>query len=54
LNATHPDTDPTRCGHCGGPETPDATLLPFGVAERMAKDCWELWRASAELRLKKT
>ena len=47
LNATHPDTDPTRCGHCGDPETPDATLLPFGVGERHAwlhQRCWVPWR----------
>jgi hypothetical protein len=47
LNKTNPNTDPTRCGHCGGPETPDAILLPIGVGERHAwlhTDCWELWR----------
>ena len=45
-NATHPDTDTTRCGHCGGPETPDATL-PFGVGERhtsLHQRCWVPWR----------
>ena len=30
LNDTHPNTDPTRCAHCGDPETPDATLQPIG------------------------
>jgi hypothetical protein len=48
INATYPNTDPTRCAHCGGPETPDATLLPFGWGERHAwlhSDCWEPWRA---------
>jgi hypothetical protein len=36
LNATHPDTDPNRCARCGGPETPDATLLPIGWGEQHA------------------
>jgi hypothetical protein len=47
LNATHPNTDPTRCGHCGGAETPDATLLPFGWGDRHAwlhGECWKPWR----------
>jgi hypothetical protein len=47
LNATHPDTDPIRCCHCGGRETPDATLLPFGWGDRHAwlhGDCWKRWR----------
>ena len=30
LDATHPNTDPNRCAHCGGPETPDAVLQPIG------------------------
>ena len=30
LNATHPDTDPNRCAHCGKPETSAAILLPIG------------------------
>jgi hypothetical protein len=50
LNTTHPDTDPNRCAHCGGPETPNATLLPIGVGERHAwlhPDCWEAWRKAA-------
>jgi hypothetical protein len=48
LNATHPDTDPNRCAHCGRPETPDATLLPFGWGERHAwlhPGCLNPWRA---------
>jgi hypothetical protein len=32
LNATHPDTPFDRCEHCGKRETPDAILLPIGVA----------------------
>jgi hypothetical protein len=47
-NETHPNSDPTRCGRCGGPETPDATLLPFGWGERpvwLHGDCWGPWRA---------
>jgi hypothetical protein len=47
LNATHPNTDPSRCAHCARPETPDAALLPIGCGERHAwlhSDCWTLWR----------
>jgi hypothetical protein len=47
LNVTHPDTDPTRCAQCGGPETPDAALLPIGCGDRHAwlhRGCWEPWR----------
>jgi hypothetical protein len=47
LNATHPNTDPTRCAHCIKTETPDATLLPFGWGEGHAwlhRDCWASWR----------
>jgi hypothetical protein len=36
LNATHPDTDPNRCAHCGRAETLDETLLPIGVGARHA------------------
>ena len=53
LNATHPDTDPNRCARCGGPETPDVTLLPIGVGERHAwlhRDCWEAWRAQRRIK----
>lgn len=35
LNATHPNTDPNRCAHCGGPETSAATLKPIGWAPAM-------------------
>jgi hypothetical protein len=48
INATHPNTPPDRCAHCGGPETPDATLLPIGWGERHAwlhSVCVESWRA---------
>jgi hypothetical protein len=48
LNATHPDTDPSRCARCGQPETPGGVLLPIGVGERHAwlhNECWEPWRA---------
>jgi hypothetical protein len=36
LNETHPNTDPIRCAHCGGPETPNATSLPIGWGDRHA------------------
>jgi hypothetical protein len=48
LNRTHPDTDPNRCAYCRRLETPDSTLLPFGVGLRHAwlhDDCWASWRA---------
>jgi hypothetical protein len=47
LNATHPNTDPNRCAHCGGPETSAATLKPIGWGARHAwlhDDCWSRWR----------
>ena len=47
LNATHPNTDPSRCAECGQAETPGATLLPIGVGARHAwlhDDCWAPWR----------
>jgi hypothetical protein len=53
LNATHPDTDPNRCARCGGPETPDVTLLPIGVGHRHAwlhRGCWEAWRAQRRVK----
>jgi hypothetical protein len=36
LNETRPNSDLTRCAHCCGPETPDATLLPIGWGDRHA------------------
>jgi hypothetical protein len=48
LNASHPDTPPDRCAHCGGPGTPDAPLLPIGWGARHAwlhGGCCEAWRA---------
>jgi hypothetical protein len=37
LNETHPNTDPTRCGHCGGPETSDGSRCRSdGRSPRMA------------------
>jgi hypothetical protein len=47
VNASHPDTDPNRCCHCGKSEAPSDPLLPIGV-ERHAwlhSDCWAPWRA---------
>jgi hypothetical protein len=47
LDSTHPNTDPTRCGHCGDPEPSAATLLPVGWGERHAwlhQRCWVPWR----------
>ena len=47
LNATHPDTDPSRCAWCGKPETPADVLLPIGVGARHAwlhDRCWAPWR----------
>ena len=48
LNATHPETEPSRCAECGRAETTNETLLPIGVGARHAwlhDDCWALWRA---------
>jgi hypothetical protein len=53
LNATHPDTDPTRCAHCGGPETLDATLAPIGWGDRHAwlhSGCLDPWRAQRRVK----
>jgi hypothetical protein len=53
LNATHPDTDPTRCGHCDDPETSDATLQPIGWGDRHAwlhSGCLDPWRAQRRLK----
>ena len=47
LNETHPDTDPNRCAHCGGLETPSAPLLPIGAGARHVwahSNCWSPWR----------
>jgi hypothetical protein len=52
-NETHPDTDPARCAHCGGPETSAATLLPFGWGDRHAwlhSGCLDPWRAQRRLK----
>jgi hypothetical protein len=48
LNATHPDTPPDRCAHCGQREEPGAILLPIGWGGRhtwLHNGCWEAWRA---------
>jgi hypothetical protein len=48
LNATHPNTNPTRCVWCGKLEAPDRTLLPIGVGVRHAwlhSICADPWRA---------
>jgi hypothetical protein len=47
LNATHPDTDPSRCAWCSRPETPGGVLLPIGVGARHAwlhDACHAPWR----------
>ena len=47
LNATHPNTDPNRCAHCGKHEIQGAALQPLGWGARHAwlhSDCWEAWR----------
>jgi hypothetical protein len=47
FNATHPDTDPNRCAHCGRPETPNSVLRPIGAGARhvwLHSDCVTLWR----------
>jgi hypothetical protein len=47
LKDTHSNTDPTRCAHCGRPETPDQTLLPIGDGDQhtfLHSDCWGPWR----------
>jgi hypothetical protein len=56
LNATHPNTDPDRCAHCGKAEAPAATLLPIGWGARHAwlhNDCWEKWRAGRRAAVEK-
>ena len=46
LNASHPDTDPNRCGQCGKSETPGEILLPIGVGRHawLHDRCWQAWR----------
>jgi hypothetical protein len=47
LNATHPDTDPSRCAHCGQTETQSNILPPIGVGDRhtwLHSGCWAPWR----------
>ena len=47
LNETHPNSDPTRCAHCRGPETQASPLLPIGWGDRHAwlhQRCWVPWR----------
>jgi hypothetical protein len=47
MNATHPNTDPNCCAHCGGPEMSAATLKPIGWGIRhtwLHDDCWAPWR----------
>jgi hypothetical protein len=47
LNASHPDTAPHICGHCGQHETRDSVLLPIGASDRhtwLHSDCWAQWR----------
>jgi hypothetical protein len=47
LNATHPNTDPSRCAWCGRTETPSNNLLPLGVGARhgwLHSDCRTPWR----------
>jgi hypothetical protein len=45
LDANRPDTDPTRCAHCGLSECPN-DLRPMGGGVRHSwvhSDCWEAW-----------
>ena len=45
LDANRPDTDPTRCAHCGSLERPN-DLRPMGGGARHSwvhSDCWEAW-----------
>ena len=45
LDANRPDTDPTRCAHCGLSESPN-DLRPMGGGVRHSwvhSDCWEAW-----------
>jgi hypothetical protein len=46
LNATHPNTDPSRCAHCRRAETPREVLLPIGVGPHswLHPNCWTPWR----------
>jgi hypothetical protein len=53
LNKTYSDTSPHTCAECRGPETPAATLLPFGWGDRHAwlhRDCWASWRAQRRVK----
>jgi hypothetical protein len=46
LDANRPDTDPTRCAHCGSSEQPN-DLRPMGGGTRHSwvhGNCWESWR----------
>ena len=45
LDANRPDTEPTRCTHCGLSERPN-DLRPMGGGVRHSwvhNDCWEAW-----------
>jgi len=47
LDASHPDTDPGRCAHCGRPETRGSILRSIGAGARhvwLHSDCWAQWR----------
>ena len=46
LNANPSFSLAGRCAWCGKPETPSATVLPFGAGEHHAwlhAECWALW-----------
>ena len=45
LDANRPNTDPTRCAHCGLSERPN-DLRPMGGGDRHSWvhiDCWKAW-----------
>ena len=45
LDDDRPDTDPTRCAHCGLSERPNE-LRPMGGGDRHSWvhiDCWKAW-----------
>jgi hypothetical protein len=46
------DANPDVCGHCGGGERPDDSLLPFGVESVghiwLHRGCWPAWRTARQ------
>jgi hypothetical protein len=60
LNCNPSSSPDGRCTWCGRPETPSATVLPFGAGEHptwLHAECWPAWhqrrRAEADMALRK-